>query len=109
MRWAVALTVALALVSTLAPAGLALAQYGGGATKAPLAPIQPQEGGERDNEPDANLPYLFAVYIITWAGFFGYVFVMSRRQREMHRDLETLRMVLAEKERSENEGDRAPA
>ena len=56
---------------------------------------QPQE--DEDADPEANLPYLFAVYIITWAGFFAFVFVMSRRQRELKREIETLRMALVDK------------
>lgn len=50
-----------------------------------------------DREPEANLPYLFAVFIITWAVLFGYVFYLSRRQRAMQREIEALRAVLAEK------------
>lgn len=50
------------------------------------------------SDPEANLPFLFAVYIITWAGFFGYVFYMSRRQREMRRDIDALKQAVREKE-----------
>ncbi|MBM3949325.1 MAG: CcmD family protein [SAR202 cluster bacterium] len=52
-----------------------------------------------DREPEANLAYLFAVFIITWAVLFGYVFYLSRRQRAMQREIEALRAALAEKER----------
>ena len=48
---------------------------------------------------ESELPWLFAVYIITWAAFFGYVFAMSRRQREMRREIEVMRRVLEERER----------
>ena len=51
-----------------------------------------------DSDPEANLPFLFAVYILTWAGFFGYAFYMSRRQRDMRRDIEALRKALRERE-----------
>ena len=54
---------------------------------------------KQDGDADENLPYLFAVYIITWAGFFAYVFVVSRRQREMQRELEALKQVLADREK----------
>lgn len=47
---------------------------------------------------EAELPWLFAVYIITWAAFFGYVFVMSRRQREMRAEIEVLKRALAERD-----------
>jgi CcmD family protein len=60
-------------------------------SSAPLA----QESG---SDPEANLPFLFAVYFITWAGFFGYVFYMSRRQREMRRDIDALKQAVREKE-----------
>ena len=36
-----------------------------------------------DADPGPNLGYLFAVYTVTWAAFFVYVFMMSRRQRAM--------------------------
>ena len=43
---------------------------------------------------EAELPWLFAVYAITWAAFFAYVFIMSRRQREMQREIDTLKRAL---------------
>ena len=49
-------------------------------------------------DPEANLPYLFAVYIITWLAFFGYVFYMSRRQREMQREIDELKRALDERD-----------
>ncbi len=62
------------------------------------------EGQEHeDRDPETNLPYLFAVFIITWAVFFGYVFVMSGRQREMRREIEELRKAMAEREESRPE------
>ena len=51
-----------------------------------------------DSDPEANLPFLFAVYILTWAGFFGYAFYMSRRQRDMRRDIDALRQALRERQ-----------
>ncbi len=55
------------------------------------APLQQARG-------ESELPWLFAVYIITWAAFFGYTFVMSQRQREMRREIDILRRVIAERE-----------
>ena len=43
---------------------------------------------------EAELPWLFAVYAITWAAFFAYVFIMSRRQREMQREIDALKRAL---------------
>lgn len=51
-----------------------------------------------ESSPDANLPFLFAVYIITWAGFFVYVFYMSHRQREMRREIDALAQTVRELE-----------
>ena len=56
------------------------------------------------SDPEANLPFLFAVYILTWAGFFGYAFYMSRRQRDMRRDIEALRRALQERQDEDETG-----
>ena len=65
-------------------------------------PAQPgvssQQQDDEGSDPEANLPFLFAVYMITWAGFFAYTFVMARRQREMRRELDALKAAIAEKE-----------
>jgi CcmD family protein len=68
---------------------------------APVAPPEEHEDGEGDSE----LPWLFAVFFITWAAFFGYVFVMSRRQREMQREIEALSLALQEREQREAEAE----
>ena len=47
---------------------------------------------------ESELPWLFAVFFITWAAFFGYVYLLSRRQREMRREIEALRRALADQE-----------
>ena len=54
---------------------------------------------QMSSEPEANLPFLFAVYIITWAAFFAYVFYVSRRQREMQSEIEALKRALDERDR----------
>ena len=41
--------------------------------------------------PVNNIPYLFAAFAITWAVFFVYVFITSRRQDELEQDMESLR------------------
>ena len=56
----------------------------------------PQQVDDDLIERPPELTYLFAVYIITWGGFFAYAFYMSRRQREMQRELEALRRALDE-------------
>lgn len=87
---AVALTLA---VLTLWSAGTALASD----ETAPSAETA-VVAEEHDSDPEANLPFLFAVYIITWGGFFAYAFAMSRRQREMQRELDALKAAIADKE-----------
>ena len=61
------------------------------------ASATPQQQVER-SDPEANLPFLFAVFFITWAAFFGYVFMMSRRQKEMQREIEALKRLLSDNE-----------
>ena len=82
--------------SALAAALLAL----GAAALAALAPVAAfaQAPAEASRAPEANLPFLFAVYIITWAAFFGYAFYVSRRQREMRGEIEALKRALQDRE-----------
>ncbi len=92
-----ALLVALAAT---APASVVGAQISPGyadrnAAEAPLAP-QPQA---QDRDGESELPWLFAVFFVTWAACFAYVFMMSRRQRDMQRELEALRRALANRDR----------
>ncbi|MBI4200012.1 MAG: CcmD family protein [Chloroflexi bacterium] len=46
---------------------------------------------------EGTLPYLFAVYTVTWLAFFAYALSMSRRQRELLREIEELQRELEEK------------
>ena len=54
-----------------------------------------QSAQENTNQ-NTNLGYLFAIYIITWAGFFAYIFVLSRRQRSLERQIKILKTRLDE-------------
>ncbi len=89
-----ALLVAVAATAPAAAVGAQISPDNAGqsAAEAPLAP-QPQA---QDRDGESELPWLFAVFFVTWAAFFAYVFMMSRRQREMQRELEALRRALAE-------------
>ena len=58
---------------------------------------------QQASDPEANLPFLFAVFIITWAAFFVYVFYVSRKQREMQREIEALKRALEERDRQASE------
>tara|TARA_Y100000310_G_C19962075_1_gene481673 strand:- start:56 stop:340 length:285 start_codon:yes stop_codon:yes gene_type:complete len=51
------------------------------------------------SDPEANLPYLFAVYAVTWVAFFAYLYYLSQRQQNLRREVEELREALAERER----------
>ena len=51
-----------------------------------------------DRGPEANLPYLFAAYTVTWVGFFVYVYYLSQRQRSLQREVEALREALADRD-----------
>lgn len=55
-----------------------------------------------DFDRDGNLPFLFAVYTVTWAAFFAYAFYMSRRQRELRREIDEIKRALEEKETSQS-------
>ena len=46
-----------------------------------------KEGGKLET----NLGYLFAIYTVTWLAFFGYVFILSRRQRDLQREIARLK------------------
>lgn len=39
---------------------------------------------------ETNLSYLFAVFAVTWVGFFAYIFFVSRKQRELQREVARL-------------------
>ena len=40
---------------------------------------------------EQNLGFLFAIYIVTWAGFFAYVFIVSRRQGHLAQEINALK------------------
>ncbi len=89
MRSIIIATAAIILLAaTLAPVAVAAAYDGAPIVSATAeAPTQQQRG-------ESELPWLFAVYVITWAAFFAYVFIMSRRQHEMQREIDTLKRAL---------------
>ena len=41
---------------------------------------------------ETNLGYLFAVFAVTWAAFFAYIFWISRKQRELQRELARVKL-----------------
>ncbi len=86
-------SIILALLVLLVPAGaIALASAGGPPEAA--AEIAAQE----NTNTESNLDFLFAIYIVTWAGFFVYIFIISRRQLTMEREIKDLRQLLTEQQ-----------
>jgi CcmD family protein len=66
-----------------------------------LVPVEQGQNSQiEDNvsgDPEGNLPYLFAVFIITWGLFFGYVVYMTLKQRRMQAEIEALSAAMHEK------------
>ena len=99
----------MAARAVLVLAALALALAALAAPPAALAAGAPEDAGaqgevrlgaqaEDGGDPEANLPFLFAVFIITWALFFAYVVYMTLKRRAMERELEALRAAIAERD-----------
>ena len=61
--------------------------------------------GSEDSGGQTNLGYLFAVYIVVWAVFFGYVGFMTRRQKEIRREINSLKSTLEEEGRLSRKSD----
>ncbi len=100
-RLAVALALALC-------AALAASAYTPPVFASESAPVEvggrgpsPQAGVESEGE--SELPWLFAVFFVTWAAFFGYAFVMSKRQRELKREIDALVRALALRDAEKDE------
>ncbi len=77
----VAYSLVLAMLLLLAVGGTALAQ----------------SNGLGADVKRTYLPYLFAVYTVSWLAFFAYAFYITRRQRELRRQIDELRRQLEEK------------
>jgi CcmD family protein len=91
--------VLVVLALTISSLLTTVAAYDGQPSSAPATISAPLEHG--DGDPEANLPFLFAVFMITWGAFFAFVFYMSRRQREMQGEIEALKRALAQREQAE--------
>jgi CcmD family protein len=48
----------------------------------------------QDAPGESNLGFLFAGFAVVWVAFFAYVFYISRREREMRREVDELRQQL---------------
>ena len=49
---------------------------------------------EHASDPEANLPFLFAAYAITWIALSVYFYYLSQKQRDLQSDLDSLRQDL---------------
>ncbi|MEE9583183.1 MAG: CcmD family protein [Dehalococcoidales bacterium] len=43
-----------------------------------------------------DLGYLFAAFTVVWLALFGYIFILSRRQQRLRRDIDLLKETLKE-------------
>ncbi len=107
LRWPILLLVAVALTAAplLAPDAHASADSAGPSVSETQVHAQQTDADRRD--PESNLPYLFAVFIVTWGVLFGFVFFMSRRQRGLQREVEALKAMLAQREAQSATADQA--
>ena len=53
--------------------------------------------GASHTEGEEFLPFLFAVFAVTWAAFFAYAFFMSRKQADLKREIDSLRQDLEDR------------
>ena len=89
-------TLTRTLIALMLLVAVALALDGDPALAQQATP-QPAAETAEDTDPEANLPYLFAAYTITWIGFFAYVYYLSQKQRSLQREVEALRAALSER------------
>jgi|GEM_PF-297800 CcmD family protein len=92
------LTILLAIIATIVPTGVVLA-----ASEGPIFRAAKVVGQENTNT-ETNLDYLFAIYLVTWVGFFAYIFIVSRRQRTMEREIEGLKQLLSQQQERTGKG-----
>ena len=74
------LALSFAMIALLALPGMAVA----------AEPAQSAPG-------ESNLGFLLVGLLLAWGGFFAYVFYLSGKTREMHREIEQLRTQLIDK------------
>ena len=52
--------------------------------------LAPAMLGANHTEGEEFLPFLFAVFAVTWAAFFIYAFFMTRKQADLKREIDAL-------------------
>ena len=53
--------------------------------------LAPAMLGANHTEGEEFLPFLFAVFAVTWVAFFVYAFFMTRKQADLKREIDALR------------------
>jgi len=54
--------------------------------------------GANHTEGEEFLPFLFAVFAVTWVAFFVYAFFMTRKQADLKREIDALRQSIEDGE-----------
>ncbi len=62
------------------------------------APTAMAAASAQDAPGESNLGFLLAGALLTWTGFFAYAFYISRKNRDLRREIEELRRLLAERD-----------
>ena len=53
--------------------------------------LTPAMLGSSHTEGEDYLPFLFAVFAVTWVAFFVYAFFMTRKQADLKREIDIIR------------------
>ncbi len=61
------------------------------------APTAMAAASAQDAPGESNLGFLLAGTLLTWAGFFTYTFYISRKNRDLRREIEELQRLLDER------------
>ena len=65
--------------------------------------LSPLEEAPRD-----NLGYLFAAFVVVWLALFAYLLLLSRRQRDLEREVRALRRALEARQGEGPPGESPP-
>lgn len=60
--------------------------------------LAPAMLGANHTEGEEFLPFLFAVFAVTWVAFFVYAFFMTRKQADLTREIDALRQSIEDGE-----------
>ena len=60
--------------------------------------LAPAMLGANHTEGEDYLPFLFAVFAVTWVAFFVYAFFMTRKRADLKREIDALRQSIEDSE-----------